>query len=752
MISDPHQDSDGTDDEIDEPSPFLEVVGRDVDEKLYIQLPDGRWRRLVSPTSIMTIANELVNIGSCQQLIMTDEDPVESSSVPAGVGFQALLNLGREDLADVQTDDTLLSQVKYVVQWCWKKGKNVANRKSQECQRFERLPKLTDFEWLPSDFAGQTLRSFDLFAGGGGNALGLKKAGIVAHTAVENCMYATVTYENIHPDALVFQRDAVEILESLEDAVRAGATSITTHVRDLAYRTEVLNETLEVDEYLDKSTSTLNFADEKGLPFFQMFHTSPPCNGFSGANAAAGQERLQHGSGSVEQTEHYTDTVPRYAKILKTPFITVEMVDSVSNRGISRGSNGAIQQLVTKLMNLGYQVSCSVLFAPEYGCPQNRTRYIVFGAKRNFALPDMPKPTHSTFRSGLVRAGARTYSSQFAQSTVRDAISDLPTTLSVDDDCLAEPYLTTFDEDTGDYAKTMREDYVFAILGMKSEVQGAISSRSQGKPLVPVVLNHRSQKLRGKIMWPKDEIQNATDHDLVNLVWSQPSATCYGGTKMLHPERTRLLTVREHARLQGFPDYVVFAGKIERQYKTVNNAVPVQLAKAIGETIRAASKAHDYNAWVQHCEAVEAVELGVKSEADLREEERTHWRIEAVYAHKLAIKRFGNPDAVRANGETCRCFDCTKLKRPGPGFRYEVGYNAYWQEQGYGRDAQGQGEAYWQSDVDMVCNEPMLWYATQKYGRRPADEKKRKASSSSQAPPKRRMEPESGPSRPRFQI
>ena len=730
MISDPHQDSDGTDDEIDEPSPFLEVVGRDVHEKLYIQLPDGRWRRLVFPTSIMTIANELVNIGSCQQLIMTDEDPVESSSVPAGVAFRALLYLGTGDVTRLP-DDT---QVKYVVQWYWRKGKNVANRKSQECQRFERLPKLIDFEWLPSDFAGQTLRSFDLFAGGGGNALGLKQAGIVGHTAVENCMYATVTYENIHPDACVFQRDAREILHDLEDAVACGATSITTHMRDLAYRTEVLNESIEVDEYLDKSTSTLNFADEKGLPFFQMFHTSPPCNGFSGANAAAGQERLQHGSGSVEQTEHYTDTVPRYAKILKTPFISVEMVDDVSNRGISSGQNGAIQQLCTKLMNLGYQVSLCSLFAPEYGVPQNRTRYIVLGAKRSFALPLFPKQTHSIFR------------------TVGDAIADLPRTLTMNDDCLAEPYCMPFDEDLGDYAKTMREDYVFEILGMKGEVQGAISSRSQGKPLVPVVLNHRSLKLRGKMVWPSDEISNAADHGLVNTTWPKPSATCYGGTKMLHPGRTRLLTVREHARLQGFPDYVVFAGKIERQYKTVNNAVPVQLAKAIGETIRAASKAHDYNAWVQHCEAVEAVELGVKSEADLREEERTEWRIEAVYAHKLAVKRFGNPDAVRASGETCRCFDCTKLKRPGPGFRYEVGYNAYWQEQGYGRDAQGQGEAYWQADVDMVCNEPMLWYATQKYGRRPADEKKRKAGSSSQAPPKRRMEPESGPSRPRFQI
>ena len=47
----------------------------------------------------------------------------------------------------------------------------------------------------------------------------------------------------------------------------------------------------------------------------------------------------------------------------------------------------------------------------------------------------------------------------------------------------------------------------------------------------------------------------------------------------------RRLTVREHCRLQSIPDYVVLAGSLERQFKSVNNCVPVGMAYAIGKTL-----------------------------------------------------------------------------------------------------------------------------------------------------------------------
>lgn len=56
-------------------------------------------------------------------------------------------------------------------------------------------------------------------------------------------------------------------------------------------------------------------------------------------------------------------------------------------------------------------------------------------------------------------------------------------------------------------------------------------------------------------------------------------------TERCHPIETRPLTVREYARIQTFPDEWVFSGKMSSQYKQIGNAVPVNLAYAIGRSI-----------------------------------------------------------------------------------------------------------------------------------------------------------------------
>ncbi len=53
-----------------------------------------------------------------------------------------------------------------------------------------------------------------------------------------------------------------------------------------------------------------------------------------------------------------------------------------------------------------------------------------------------------------------------------------------------------------------------------------------------------------------------------------------------HPEQDRTITIREAARLQGFPDSFTFHGDRSSQYDQVGNAVPAQLAEAIGAEVR----------------------------------------------------------------------------------------------------------------------------------------------------------------------
>ena len=56
-------------------------------------------------------------------------------------------------------------------------------------------------------------------------------------------------------------------------------------------------------------------------------------------------------------------------------------------------------------------------------------------------------------------------------------------------------------------------------------------------------------------------------------------------TERCHPLETRPLEVREYARIQTFPDDWQFSGPLTAQYKQIGNAVPVNLADAIGRSI-----------------------------------------------------------------------------------------------------------------------------------------------------------------------
>lgn len=74
------------------------------------------------------------------------------------------------------------------------------------------------------------------------------------------------------------------------------------------------------------------------------------------------------------------------------------------------------------------------------------------------------------------------------------------------------------------------------------------------------------------------------------LAWDEPSLTltcapAQKQTERCHPEETRPLTVREYARIQTFPDDWQFEGSLGAQYKQIGNAVPVNLAYAVGRSL-----------------------------------------------------------------------------------------------------------------------------------------------------------------------
>lgn len=56
-------------------------------------------------------------------------------------------------------------------------------------------------------------------------------------------------------------------------------------------------------------------------------------------------------------------------------------------------------------------------------------------------------------------------------------------------------------------------------------------------------------------------------------------------TERCHPLHTRPLTIREYARVQTFPDSWQFTGGLSSVYRQIGNAVPVNLAAAVGRSV-----------------------------------------------------------------------------------------------------------------------------------------------------------------------
>jgi DNA (cytosine-5)-methyltransferase 1 len=78
--------------------------------------------------------------------------------------------------------------------------------------------------------------------------------------------------------------------------------------------------------------------------------------------------------------------------------------------------------------------------------------------------------------------------------------------------------------------------------------------------------------------------RSATHQTYTNWVRLRPHSfapTVIGHSRFIHPFEDRVLSVRENARLMGFPDTHVFLGGLDDQYDQVGEAVPVPLSTAI---------------------------------------------------------------------------------------------------------------------------------------------------------------------------
>lgn len=188
--------------------------------------------------------------------------------------------------------------------------------------------------------------------------------------------------------------------------------------------------------------------------------------------------------------------------------------------GLRSMLNGKVEEkIINDFENIGYKINVTVLNAADYYTPQTRKRVIFIG-NRIDKENYHPKPILTPDK----------------YITTKDAISDL---INKKADPLFNHVPTTHSE----------------------EMKKKLSAVKEGESLYK---NYSDS-------WKK-------------CPWEKPSCTVkenHGGVN-IHPKLPRVLTAREMARLQSFPDDFVFQGSKKWQLTQIGNAVPCYLGKAIG--------------------------------------------------------------------------------------------------------------------------------------------------------------------------
>ncbi|XP_024173771.1 DNA (cytosine-5)-methyltransferase CMT2 isoform X1 [Rosa chinensis] len=347
----------------------------------------------------------------------------------------------------------------------------------------------------------------------------------------------------------------------------------------------------------------------------------PPCQGISGYN------RFRNVDSPLDDEKNrqiivFMDIV----NLLKPKYVLMENVADILR--FDKASLG--RYALSRLVQMTYQARLGIIAAGCYGLPQFRLRVFLWGAHPSENLPQFPRPTHDViirywpppeFERNVVAYDEDQPRELEKALLLQDAISDLPAVKhneTSEEMSFKNPPETDFQryirstqyemvgsalDDTkkkenllydhrsyplheDDYARVCQipkrkganfRDLPGVVVGRDNVARRDLTEKQSvlpsGKPLVPdyafTFEQGKSKRPFARLWWD----------ETVATVLTFPS--CHNQV-VLHPEQDRILTLRECARLQGFPDYYRFCGTVRERYCQVGNAVAIPVARALG--------------------------------------------------------------------------------------------------------------------------------------------------------------------------
>lgn len=383
------------------------------------------------------------------------------------------------------------------------------------------------------------LTAVDLFAGAGGASLGLVRAGFDLRVAAEIEPLFARTHEANLPGNVI-QADLREI-SSGELHDRAG---------------------------VDRGQLDILFA-------------GPPCQGFSMLGPRVVWDRRNN----------LFLEVLRATDDLRPKAVVIENVPGLTTLGGGRYLAAILEGLAAH----GYRAACAELLAAQYGAPQMRWRLVIIAWRDDLDIEagwGFPEPTHGGSEIGDLLPNVTVPAVAYAGFlTTRDAIGDLPA--------------VEVGQEVSEYRGRPSLAY-----------QGQARMLLNGRPMPATTLHdHYAPALspqtlaRIRLLQPGQDwrdlpfdllpssMQRARRKDHTRryrrMTWDgvpRTVVTRFRDPKTgeyTHPEQDRTITIREAARIQGFPDWFKFSGPNTSKYVQVGNAVPVPLAEAIAREVRA---------------------------------------------------------------------------------------------------------------------------------------------------------------------
>lgn len=400
------------------------------------------------------------------------------------------------------------------------------------------------------------MRFIDLFAGCGGLSLGLSNAGWRGVFAVEKNTDAFETFSHNFNRKKKLKFD---------------------------WPTWLPQQPISTSELLEKYEHQLVALEGT----IDLIAGGPPCQGFSFAG------RRQADDPRNKLKNEYLKIVD----IIRPKFLVFENVKGFTAKFRDNETPTHSEQVVHQLENMdwgGYQTYSSVLNASMFGVPQPRPRFILIAVRSDLirAYTKIEDPLSdieqfaSAFRNDKKLNGH--------EISTKEAISDLEiersgTEDSVDTNGFQQIAYGTSTQSgfqqlmrkglpSGKSANSLRlARHRAETLARFSEI---LETCPKGKPL--------PKKFREKYNIKKQCLTPLHPHELSKTITTLPD-------DLLHYSEPRILTVRECARLQTFPDWFEFLGKYTTggarrkqecpRYTQVGNAVPPLMAEALGSLV-----------------------------------------------------------------------------------------------------------------------------------------------------------------------